>query len=133
MSEAIMLVGREQEPELFSTDRPGPRPSNALTFKPPCRITMKIEEWIHVPDNPVQRNTEEHARRARHLFNPSPTHAVAAMAELPDGQRFKLDGHTRAYLWARGDVAPPPVMYIDLYECETQGEVEASFAEMAHG
>lgn len=88
----------------------------------PRRIRMGIDEWVDVPSNPIQRDTERHARKASHLLTPHPSHMRVAMALMPDGSRCKLDGHTRAYLWDQGKVAPPEFLAVDIYECRTLGE-----------
>lgn len=65
-------------------------------------------QWSSVPDNPRQRDTVRHLKRAKHLYEESPTHSHVSMAICPDGSKFKLDGHTRALLWTqRPDLAPP--------------------------
>lgn len=65
-------------------------------------VMMDVDDWIMVPDNPRQRNTEAHANKAKrnHLKELSITHLDVEMAELKNGkQRWKVDGHTRAWLW----------------------------------
>jgi hypothetical protein len=81
-----------------------------------------------VQDNPRQRDTEGRAARAKHLRVAHPTHARVNMARLPDGSLIKLDGHTRAHVWAAGVVAPPVVIYADVYECASIEEVKALYA-----
>lgn len=71
-------------------------------------IKMSVSDWIAVPDNPIQRDTERHAAKAKHLLVPMPTHSHVSAAKLPDGSLVKLDGHTRALMWQRGMVAKPP-------------------------
>lgn len=71
-------------------------------------LKMSVADWIAVQDNPIQRDTERHASKAKHLLTPSPTHAHVSAAKLPDGTLIKLDGHTRALLWARNAVPRPP-------------------------
>lgn len=82
-------------------------------------VEVPTHEWISLADNPRQRDTIEHARRASHLKALHPTHAHVAMAVLPHGQAMKLDGHTRAYLWASGEVDPPPVVTVAVWGCPT--------------
>ena len=79
-------------------------------------IEMTGTEWISVPDNPRQRDTERHARKADHLKTLSPTHRAVAMAMTKGGERWKLDGHTRAWLWSRGEVQRPPTVIVTVYE-----------------
>lgn len=70
---------------------------------------MSVSEWINVPDNPRQRDTVRHARKAKrtHLATSEEPHQVV-MAAMMDGEvRWKLDGHTRAYLWENGELPTP--------------------------
>lgn len=36
-------------------------------------------------------------------------------AALPGGRLIKLDGHTRAFLWASGQLQKPPCVYVRVY------------------
>lgn len=68
--------------------------------------TMSPAEWAQVPDNPRQRDTEKRSMTAKHLFRLEASHLLVHMAEWPTG-RCKLEGHTRAKVWAdRPDIAP---------------------------
>lgn len=75
---------------------------------------MKVSEWIKVKDNPIQRDTERHAAKAKHLLTPLPIHAIVYAAELPNGTLVKLDGHTRALLWKRNQVQHPPEVEVNI-------------------
>ena len=79
---------------------------------------MTPTQWAKVPDNPIQRDTEKHARKAqtRHLRRPALSHCRTALAELPNGRQFKLDGHTRSFLWESGELEAPQWVYADVYE-----------------
>ena len=77
---------------------------------------MSVSEWITVPDNPRQRDTERHLRKAKHLLTPQPTHSRVSMAMDPKGNRWKLDGHTRSLAWQRQMVTPPTVLLVDIYK-----------------
>lgn len=80
-------------------------------------IEMTPEQWLAVPDNPIQRDTEKHARKAsqRHLKHPSVTHESVAAAELPSGELIKLDGHSRALLWATKKLEAPRKLSVNVY------------------
>lgn len=68
--------------------------------------TMTAHEWLLIPDNPRQRDTERRALRAKHLFNLEAAHTIVHMAEW-DGGQCKVEGHTRAKIWHdRPDIAP---------------------------
>jgi hypothetical protein len=81
-------------------------------------IQMTPAAWANVQDNPIQRNTAEHAKKAtrKHLQNASPTHALVAAALLPDGTLVKLDGHTRSALWQDGRLEAPTSVHVTVYD-----------------
>lgn len=70
-------------------------------------IAMSVEDWIQIPDNPRQRDTERRLVRAKHLLTPSPEHRLVHMAQGPGSKCWKLDGHTRALGWQRGAFPAP--------------------------
>ena len=71
---------------------------------------MKWDDWAAVPNNPVQRDTIKHATRSHrpggHLSKPHESHTQVAMAQLPNGKQFKLDGHSRCWL-VESELLPP--------------------------
>lgn len=85
---------------------------------------MSPEEWGKVFDNPRQRDTAARAKRARHLMVPQPVHAMVHMARLPDGRTYKLDGHTRSYVWTAGLVEPPEYVEAQVWDCATLTEAK---------
>lgn len=88
---------------------------------------MTVEEWCSINDNPIQRNTVLHANKAinKHLKELSPTHArVSAAMLIGSGTLYKLDGHSRAYLWKNKQLQAPTVLFVDVYSANTMKEVE---------
>lgn len=81
------------------------------------QVKLSVQNWIEMKGNPQQRNTEFHAKKAikNHLKDFSETHARVAAAELPNGNRYKLDGHTRALLWEEGSLQSPKSLSCDIY------------------
>ena len=84
-------------------------------------IQMSVSDWIDVPDNPRQRNTEKRATNAKkkHLAKYEKIHRYVFAATKNDAIICKLDGHTRALLWQRGELETPDdgkvdVMLIDV-------------------
>lgn len=73
-------------------------------------IEMSVENWISIPDNPRQRNTEARARNAvnKHLSEYNPIHRFVYAATIDNNIVCKLDGHTRAMLWKLGHLEHPP-------------------------
>ena len=88
-------------------------------------IRMSVKDWIgKVKDNPIQRDTERHAAKAKHLLEPNSTHAAVSAAELPNGKLVKLDGHTRALLWQRGQVEAPHELHVNVFPVASLAEAE---------
>jgi len=86
---------------------------------------MTVREWIAVPDNPIQRDTERHAQKAKHLHTPKPTHWIVFACEFPDGKIVKLDGHTRALLWKRNEIPQPRSGHVECHLVPVKNEAEA--------
>lgn len=77
-------------------------------------IQMTPAQWADVQDNPIQRNTDEHAKKAvrGHLRTASPAHELVVAALLPDGTMVKVDGHTRSALWQDGRLEAPSTLQV---------------------
>lgn len=81
---------------------------------------MSVAEFLKIKDNPVQRNTETHALRCNRpngsLSVLAPTHHRVAIAQTKSGKSaWVLDGHTRRYLWERGELEQPSSLTCDIY------------------
>lgn len=91
-------------------------------------VNMTVQEFIDVPENPIQRDTQRHAkiysRPGGHLHDFHPTHLRVAICETPEGRQFKLDGHTRAYLWQKGELEIPAhqKLRVDVYDVKDRDE-----------
>lgn len=85
---------------------------------------MSVADWIKVEDNPIQRDTERHAAKAKHLKVPLPIHSFVFACELPSGKLIKLDGHTRALLWQRGQVPSPGFVEVGLVPAKDRAHAE---------
>ena len=74
-------------------------------------VKMSVEEFIAIADNPIQRSTIDHATKASrpngHLSITHEVHAMVTIAETESGKRWKLDGHSRAFLWEQQILEPP--------------------------
>ena len=88
-------------------------------------IPMNVEHFISLPDNPRQRDTVRHAAKAMkgHLRFPSDTQSVVAIACINGMPVCKLDGHTRAYLWANGQLeVANQTLTVQAYEVSSMAE-----------
>lgn len=85
--------------------------------------TMTVDDFILIPDNPAQRDTKFHARRAMkgHLKNAAPTHCRVSIARKGK-QMWKLDGHTRSYLWDEMFLDQPNELIVDVYDVKNAAE-----------
>lgn len=90
-------------------------------------ISMSVTDWISVPDNPRQRNTEKRAKiaRVRHLSKYQKPHRVVFAAVKDGAILCKLDGHTRALLWESGILETPPDGRVEVVVFEVSGLQEA--------
>jgi len=91
-------------------------------------IEMTPQQWADIHDNPRQRDTEAHAKRAAHLRTPHPSHVKVNAARSPDGTFYKLDGHTRSYLWKTGQVPAPDKLFVDVWNCFSLQDVKDLYA-----
>ena len=86
-------------------------------------VEMTVDEFILIPDNPAQRDTKFHAKKAMkgHLKEISPTHCRVSVARKGK-QMWKLDGHTRSYLWDEMYLDQPNVLLVDVYDVKSSDE-----------
>lgn len=103
------------------------RPANSKAPVYGGVIELAVEHWISIPDNPRQRDTAARAKRAKHLRELHPTHCLVNMARLPDGSCYKLDGHTRAYLWQNGQLERPEKAFATVWQCSAIDDVKALY------
>ena len=90
---------------------------------------MLVDDFIAIPDCKKQRNTESRAARAnrKHLKNPSPTHKEVSASRLANGELVKIDGHTRAYLWAMGLLEKPDIVHVTIYHVDSHDAANAIY------
>lgn len=81
--------------------------------------------FMGLPDHPRQRDTARHAAKAakRHLADTFVTHDRVVAAKYR-GKWYKVDGHTRAYLWENGQLRKPTHVTVDKYWCSTKAEFD---------
>lgn len=115
MLDTIQQIERPAKTECAERASGGEHDTPAMKFR--GIWTMTPVQWADVPDNPRQRNTEWRAARAAHLKLPHPTHAKLNMARLPNGALYKLDGHTRSFLWQTGKLSAPATLHVDVWDC----------------
>jgi len=90
------------------------------------RIEMwSCDKFHDVQKCPNQRDTKGRAKKAlnKHLKQASTTHNEVAIAELPDGTQYKLDGHTRDYMWYKNMLKKPVYLIVMVYKLKTIKDV----------
>lgn len=93
---------------------------------------MTVEEWAALTDHPRQRDTARHARAGHLRRAKSATGAVAnqlahVVAACLEGTYYKVDGHTRSYLWERGELPRPAALHVTVYPVSSRAELEALY------
>lgn len=91
-----------------------------------------MDDWIALPNHPHHRNTVRHAgavhlghaKRASGALASLLAHVVAARWDETD---YKVDGHTRAYLWAQGELPRPDHLHVTIYRVASRAELDALY------
>jgi len=90
------------------------------------KIEMDTDTFIKIQDNPIQRDTVNHAKKAvkRHLKEYTEPQRVVAIAQLTGSKkRWKVDGHTRSLLWDSGKLKAPTTVYVTVYHISNEEEL----------
>lgn len=93
---------------------------------------MTVEDWIALPHHPHQRNTVRHSRavhlkRAKEAAGAVANHLAHVVAARLDGTHYKVDGHTRSYLWERGKLPRPAILHVTIYPVSSRAELDALY------
>lgn len=91
-------------------------------------IKMSVDDWIKTPDHPRQRDVIHHAgashwREAKLAEGALKAHLCHVTGALLDGQLYKVDGHTRAYLWEKGVLKRPEEVVVTVYRVRDRQEL----------
>jgi hypothetical protein len=100
---------------------------------------MPYEDFNRLMEVPMQRNTEERLKTAKHLRVLRPEHCIVHLVRLTKdclvkgklyrkGVVMRVDSNTRAMTWEEGksDAIPEKVMAI-IYDCSTMDEVKECY------
>lgn len=96
-------------------------------------VEMSVAAWIALPEHPRRRDTERQARKehwdaARSAVGPAfETLRWATAGEL-HGELCKVNGHTRALLWERGQLRQPTSVIVKVFRCVSRAELNALYA-----
>src|SRR5512135_1321507 len=94
---------------------------------------MSVEQWLILPDHPRQRDTERHARARHWQFAKRATgaafqHLSHVTAACWNGTLYKVNGHTRALLWVKGELPAPEHLHVTIYKVTTREELNDLYA-----
>lgn len=86
----------------------------------PATREMTLEQWVAIPDAPVQRDTKAHwndPKTKKRLSVLREAHRTVHMAVTEKGEEFKLDGHSRTFGWVNNltDAVPDKVTVVIHY------------------
>lgn len=99
---------------------------------PIVTASLSVESWIALPDHPHHRNTVRHAGAVHLALAKRATGALASLlahvvAARWDDTHYKVDGHTRAYLWERGELPRPDRLHVTVYRVASRAELDALY------
>ncbi len=88
-------------------------------------IEMTVDDWIKVADHPRQRNTEARAKVALrgYLKDFAKPHSFVDAVKFR-GRLYKLNGHTRAFLWEQKKLRQPSSLTVNIIEAKTDQEMK---------
>ena len=97
-------------------------------------VSMPYDEWLTIPNNPWQRNTEEQARKAhRNHLRPEVYNEEAGKCVVlayVDDVPYKVDGHTRIQLMEQGKLPKTPSWSVRVFQCDTHDELRELYYQM---
>jgi len=97
------------------------------------QLEMVWQDWSAFTNHPRQRDTAKHAKKPHWAVARAATGAAAeALRHLVgaefQGELYKVDGHTRAYLWERGELPPPESVFATIHRVTTYDELLALYS-----
>ena len=93
---------------------------------------MTVDAWIALPHHPHQRNTVRHSRavhlkQAKQAAGAVANHLAHVVAARLEGNYYKIDGHTRSYLWEQGKLPRPALLHVTIYQVSSRAELDALY------
>ena len=93
---------------------------------------MTVNDWIALPHHPHQRNTVGHAgavhlRQAKEASGAVASLLAHVVAACWEGSYYKVDGHTRGYLWEQGELPRPDYLHVTIYRVASRAELDALY------
>lgn len=115
-----------------------PRPSDtSLTVLSDSGTTYQLQltwqDWVAFTNHPRVRDTERHAKKPHWQAARAATGVAAEPLRHVVGAEFqdtyyKVDGHTRAYLWQHGGLSEPDCVFATVHRVNTFDELMALYS-----
>jgi hypothetical protein len=99
---------------------------------------MSVDAWIELADHPRRRDTERHIRKPdwelllRMARGPVLEMLRWVVAAQVGDEAWKVDGHSRALLWANGSLPRPKTVFAKVFRCESQEALNDLYSTFDH-
>jgi hypothetical protein len=108
----------------------GAKMPKTVHVEPIKTVFMSLGQWAKVADNPIQKKGRAARPNIGHLRKYVREHSIVRMGVLPNGQEFKIEGHTRNYIWQFApwlvDLIPDRVQ-VEVFPCKNFKEAAERF------
>lgn len=101
-------------------------------------VEMSVDAWIALADHPRRRDSERHIRKpewsllVRTARGPVLEMLRWVVTAQVGGAVWKVDGHSRALLWANGSLARPKSVFAKVFRCESLDALHELYATFDH-
>ncbi len=98
-------------------------------------LQLTVNEWIKVPGHPRQRDTVKHGkavhwRNANEATGALKIHLGTVIGGILDDVLYKVDGHTRSFLWETEQLEKPGSVIVTAYRVKDNHELNALYGVM---
>jgi hypothetical protein len=101
-------------------------------------VEMSVDAWIELADHPRRRDTERHIRKPewelllRTARGPVLEMLRWVVAGQVGDQVWKVDGHSRALLWANGSLPRPKSVFAKVFRCDSRDALFDLYSTFDH-
>ena len=101
-------------------------------------VKMPVDVWVDLADHPRRRDSERHIRKPgwtllmRTARGPVLEMLRWVVAGQVGDEVWKVDGHSRALLWANGSLTKPKSVYAKVFRCESLEALHDLYATFDH-
>jgi hypothetical protein len=101
-------------------------------------VEMSVEDWNQLADHPRRRDPERHSRKPdwEMLLRSARGPVMEMLRWVAAGQVgdevWKVDGHSRARLWATGGLLKPKSVFVKVFRCESIQALHELYSTFDH-